>query len=281
MNNLLLKEKTAHGSADFPFHIISHQDTLGTYSVPYHWHDEIEIIYLEYGNINIYCNEQEYHLEPNQFYIINANELHQILGVTPSLHHAIIFHPSLLDFSLFDKTEEQFIRPITSGNAKFISQIYQDHNYDFIINNLVNTDTHDYLSIKISLYNIINIFYKNHLIEIDTNPNKHEDLKKVILYIQNNFNKTLTLDMIAKQIMISPNHLCKYFKKNMGITVFQYINQYKINQSINYLLHSKLTIIEIAMNCGFDNISYFIRTFKKITGFTPKQYRNQNQKENS
>lgn len=276
MDNLLLKEQREHGSADFPFHIISHKDALGTYSVPHHWHDEIEIIYLEYGTINIYCNEQEYPLEPGNFYIVNSNELHQILGVTPSLHHAIIFHSKLLDFNFFDKAEEQIIKPITSGNAKFISKVYDDHDYHSIIRQLIDTNSDDYLAIKIAIYSLINMFYQNNLIEIDKEPDKHEDLKKVIMFIQNNFDKSLTLEMIAKQIMISPNHLCKYFKKKMGITVFQYINQYRINQSIYYLLHSQLTIIDIAMNCGFDNISYYIRTFKKITGLTPKQYRMQN-----
>ena len=141
---------------------------------------------------------------------------------------------------------------------------------------MIDTNSDDYLAIKIAIYSLINMFYQNNLIEIDREPDKHEDLKKVIMFIQNNFDKSLTLEMIAKQIMISPNHLCKYFKKKMGITVFQYINQYRINQSIYYLLHSQLTIIDIAMNCGFDNISYYIRTFKKITGLTPKQYRMQN-----
>lgn len=273
MDKLFLKEKRDHGSVDFPFHIISHTDKLGTYSVPHHWHDEIEIIYLEYGHINIYCNEQEYILSPGDFYVVNTNELHHILGVTPSLHHAIIFHPKLLDFNFFDKTEETYIKPITSGHSKFVSQIYQDTKYTDVLSTLTKTDYQNYLTIKILLYTLINHFYQENNIQVDFQPDKYNDLKKVILFIQNNYNTSLTLEMIANQLMISPNHLCKYFKKKMGMTVFQYINQYRINRAIYHLLHTDLSVIDIALDCGFDNISYFIRTFKNVTGTTPKQYR--------
>lgn len=276
MDHLLLKEKRSHGSVDFPFHVISHVDKIGNYSVPHHWHDEIEIIYLEYGRVNIYSNEQEYKLKPGDFYIVNSNELHQILGVEPSLHHAIIFHPRLLDFNFFDHTEEQFIKPITSGNAKFSSHVYKDQDHLSIMRQLVDTDVKEYLSIKILIYTLINEFYHHHLIETNAQPNKHDDIKKVILYIQNNFSTCLVLDDIAKQINISPNHLCKYFKKKMGITVFQYINQYRISQSMYLLVNTNLSITDIALNCGFENISYYNRTFKKMTSLTPNQYRHQN-----
>lgn len=59
------------------------------------------------------------------------------------------------------------------------------------------------------------------------------------------------------------------------MTVFQYMKQYRINKSIDLLLQSDLSIINIAMQCGFDNLSYYIRTFKELTGLTPKQYRRQ------
>ncbi len=273
MNKQALKEQKEHGSFDFPFHIISHTDNLGTYNVSFHWHDEIEIIYLEYGEINIRCTEKEYHLMPGDFYIINSNELHQISGKTPSLHHAIIFHPHFLDFSIFDKAEENFIHPITSGTAGFIPKIHQDRCYSHFLKRLVETSSKQYLSIKILLYALIDQLYQKDQITVEKYTETQENLKKIISYIQKNYNEPLTLNQIAQQIMITPNYLCKYFKKKMGITVFQYIQQYRINQSIDLLLQSDLPIINIAMQCGFDNLSYYIRTFKKQTGITPKQYR--------
>ena len=275
MNRESLKEQRKHGKYDLPFHIISHTDSLGTYNVSYHWHDEIEIIYLEYGEIDIRCSEKEYHLTSGDFYIINSNELHQISGRSPSLHHAVIFHPHFLDFSLFDRAEEVYIHPITSGSAQFAAGVCQDQDCLHLLRQLVGTSPKKYLSIKILLYALIDQFYQKNQIIMKEPSNAQDDLKKVLSYIQENFNKPLTLNQIAQQIMITPNYLCRYFKKKMGMTVFQYMKQYRINKSIDLLLQSDLSIINIAMQCGFDNLSYYIRTFKKLTGLTPKQYRRQ------
>ena len=72
---------------------------------------------------------------------------------------------------------------------------------------------------------------------------------------------------------MSPTYFCKYFHQEMGKTPFAFLNEYRIKKAAILLDDSSLYVSDIAINCGFDNISYFIRKFKEYQGITPKKYR--------
>ena len=94
MANINLKEKSNHGTAMFPFHIYSHLDSIGNYSVPFHWHNEIEIIYIEKGELKIDIDMVTIIAKPGDYFFINSEQLHLInsLDNKASLHHAIVFY---------------------------------------------------------------------------------------------------------------------------------------------------------------------------------------------
>lgn len=95
-------------------------------------------------------------------------------------------------------------------------------------------------------------------------------------YIEQNYsNPDLSLEEIAENLKIAPNYLSTIFSKNLGIKLFEYVNEYRLDKSINLLLHTDKTINDISAECGFGSSRNYIRIFKKYKDNTPGAYRKQ------
>ena len=99
-------------------------------------------------------------------------------------------------------------------------------------------------------------------------------LSDVILYINNNFTKKLTLDEIADVGKLSRSGLCHSFKSAYNCTVFNYILKLRLNYGRSLLIINRsMPIKEVALLCGFDDVSYFCRAYKAKFGISPKSFR--------
>jgi AraC family transcriptional regulator, arabinose operon regulatory protein len=99
-------------------------------------------------------------------------------------------------------------------------------------------------------------------------------LKPLLDYIDENYNKPLTLEAMAGVAGITPQHLCTVFKKTTNIRIFQYINSVRIKKSKELLLHHPMMQVkEIAYSAGFEDANYFCSVFKKHEQLTPNQFR--------
>ncbi|AKE18064.1 MULTISPECIES: bifunctional transcriptional activator/DNA repair enzyme AdaA [Bacillus] len=109
-----------------------------------------------------------------------------------------------------------------------------------------------------------------------TLPNE-EWVKQIKDYIEKHYDKSLTLDMLAEMCHGSPFHLQRTFKRIIGLTPIEYIQQFRILKATEYLLHTNQSIKEISTAVGIENPEYFATLFKKKTGFTPTEYRKKNE----
>lgn len=126
-----------------------------------------------------------------------------------------------------------------------------------------------------ALYQIIYQFISNEKLKKYKKENtyKIERLKKVLKYIHSNYHQDLHLKDMADVINISKYHFSHFFKSITGITPVDYLNSYRINQACHLLDDNDRLILDIALAVGFNNFSYFIKTFKKYKGCTPSEYR--------
>ncbi|MEC0014328.1 bifunctional transcriptional activator/DNA repair enzyme AdaA, partial [Bacillus cereus] len=109
-----------------------------------------------------------------------------------------------------------------------------------------------------------------------TLPNE-EWVEQIKDYIEKHYDKSLTLDMLAGMCHGSPFHLQRTFKRIIGLTPIEYIQQFRILKATKYLLHTNQSIKEISTAVGIENPEYFATLFKKKTGFTPTEYRKKNE----
>lgn len=96
-------------------------------------------------------------------------------------------------------------------------------------------------------------------------------------YIDAHYAQNLSLKEIAEYVGYSQSHFCFLFKAITGKTAVEYINSVRVQKAIELLKNSKLSILDISLEVGFNTISNFNKTFKLITGFTPRDYRKRNE----
>ncbi len=94
-------------------------------------------------------------------------------------------------------------------------------------------------------------------------------------FVYNHLNSRITIKELADYTKLSPSYLSRLFKKELGISISDYIAEKKIEKAKNLLKYSDCTFIEIANYLAFSSQSHFIQTFKKAVGLTPKKYRDQ------
>lgn len=102
---------------------------------------------------------------------------------------------------------------------------------------------------------------------------KNRRMQKILLYIMNNFQNTITLDDMADLINLDKSSFCIFFKKMTGKTFFSYLTDYRIEASCQIITKTNTTIAEACYASGFKDVPYYNRTFKKLKGITPTEYK--------
>jgi two-component system response regulator YesN len=98
-------------------------------------------------------------------------------------------------------------------------------------------------------------------------------VRQAISYIENNFGSHISLDLIAKEVGLSPVYFSSIFKKETGVNLSDYLSDYRIKKAKEFLKKSNMNINEIAYNTGFQDPKYFSKLFKKAVGISPIEYR--------
>lgn len=108
---------------------------------------------------------------------------------------------------------------------------------------------------------------------INNKANKQQQrLQQVYSYIDEHYAQKIELEEVAQRVNLGKEAFCRYFKRNTGSTFTQFLNQYRITQAKRLLLAGR-NITETCYECGFESLSYFNRTFKKISGENPSTYK--------
>lgn len=295
-----LKEIRPHGTKFFPCAIYHTRSAAKKgICIKHHWHDEIEIIYFSGGEFNLEINMEHYHVTSECFYFINAGELHSIVVKKAEKcgEDAIVFHPMILSFESYDSAQLDLMQPILNGKLLFprcltpdhpafasirlaFTQAIQSFGIDIDEKNpsnkdVVTDDLASQLLIKASLLRIFGILYQYELfIPTDKNYNKKvEGIKKALTYIKENYKEKIYIADLASLLNMNEQYFCRYFKKALDHSPIEYINKYRIKQALSLLEKTDLSVMEICLECGYNNLGNFLREFRKYTNTTPLQYR--------
>ena len=103
-----------------------------------------------------------------------------------------------------------------------------------------------------------------------------ESIRTLLTFIDFSYSTRLSLSNLANKLNVSPSYLSKRFKKELGISLFEYITKVRIEKSKSLLKDKNISIVDVAIRSGFEDQAYYARTFKKIMGLTPTQYRKLN-----
>ena len=143
-----------------------------------------------------------------------------------------------------------------------------------LINENFNANIEEFKDLEDLSVWVSNIMQRFISLTFEFDKAKHADIiYRVIDYIKNNYRERISLDELAKKTFLSKTYLSSLFKKETGYSISEYINDIRVDKSQSLLKDSDLSITDIAEMCGFEDQSYYTKVFKKVTGITPKKYR--------
>ena len=116
-------------------------------------------------------------------------------------------------------------------------------------------------------------FLASPIVQNTINESDSDRLNKVYEYVINNYHHEIPLEKAARIASLSTPAFCRYFKKRTNKTYIQFLNEIRIANACHLLAEEDLPVARICYSCGYTNVSYFIRQFKRITGFTPLNYK--------
>lgn len=278
-------ENKNHTPADFPYNTYLCSIPLDFSSVKLHWHDEVEIIVIKKGIGLVSVDFVTYTVKSGDVVFVFPGQLHSISQKDSEImeYENILFKSSLLKSSGYDLCNDKFIQPLLSGAANINPVIDDTFSYHLSlealineIDNLCSNRPYAYqLAVKSHLFQIFYILVSN-CEKNDVKPISKKSLEKVkmiLSYIADNFQENITIEEVAGHCFYSKSYFMKFFKETMGISFIQYLNDYRLEVAAKMLIGTSDNVIDIAINTGFDNLSYFNRCFKKKYGMTPGKYR--------
>jgi AraC-like DNA-binding protein len=282
MKHIGYNESRQRGRFDFPIEFHSVTCRHPHYTMPYHWHIEYELIRILQGEFSLSLNEENITAKTGDIVFIRDGIVH---GGTPKDEHCIyecivLNMDALLKNISICKNEVEAILEhsiliynyFTEKNTAIHTVIWQlfdalkrqGPGYEFIFQG--NLYHFLGLVLKEKLYSSANDY-------VIKGIRKHiHKLKQALKLIDTSYTAPLTLDQLAEAAGLSPKYFCKFFQKMTHRTPIDYLNYYRIEAACSKLTASTMSITDIAYDCGFNDLSYFIKTFKKYKGTTPNRY---------
>ena len=286
MRSKTLHETQIHGSLSFPYIVYKGNIPEFFSSYPLHWHDEMEVIYIRSGQGIITIQSHQYIVKSDDIVIIPPQMVHSIEQYPKSKmeYFNILFHFSLLNYSTNDTCYDKYFKPLYCHTK--LPSLYLKSDVDlnrflhphimYLIENRKKSYTSDELMIKSNLFDIMH--YVNQYSSPTSSDelslkNNYDKLKNLLLHIQSNYDRAITIKDAAAICGFSSSHFMKLFKELTGKSFSQYLIDYRLEIAARQLVETSYKIIDLAENVGFHNVSYFSRAFHAKYGKTPSAYR--------
>ena len=272
MSKSSAKESAQHTSLTSPFRYYpSALPDLNLFFPP-HWHNEFELNYIRSGRAVFYYNGIRFTAEEGDIFIFQPNQTHSMttLGDERSYYDTFLF------------TGDPFGPPGERGNHAVISPLVSG---DSLIRQPINRDCAGYEVIRQTVESMISaakldsaptdllvkgdllrLFYYLHAYGHITYRQSEkaadeERIRPVLTYIDRHFAEDLTIDALAQLIPLSKSYFMYCFKRITGTSIVTYITQIRIKKACEMLLNPNKQVVQIAMECGVDNLSNVNRQF--------------------
>ena len=278
-------ENARHGEEIFPLQKYVTPLWKEEPQVTAHWHEEAEFTRLEKGSCTYQIHLETYEVEEGDLIFIPPAVLHAISNEKEECMQSetYVFHMDFLGAKAADICAIRYLNPLM--NQKLIppfvikkghplyekaAELFENINAEY------DKKTPGYeIVIKSYLLQLVAalIPYCTRNTEADAILTEHaKKLKEVLSYIDAHYMEELTISGLAGICFFSEYYFMRFFKKYMGMSCVQYIKNVRLERAADQFENGETNTLEVALACGFSNLSYFHREFKKKYGMTPKRF---------
>lgn len=230
--------------------------TYNNTSCRLHSHTYSEIIRVKKGNLDIIIDNKKYTIQPNQICYILPHTPHIMIS-NNSIFDVIVFSNSYI-FDIEENYKDMCAKKIIFDiDNKIIDKLFENNDL--------------YLSTSMFCY-IFHLFIKNNVFT-KANIQYRNFVDKALSYINDNYDKSATLNSFSSIINLNSHYTSNIFSKYFHCTFPQILNTIRIEKACEFLKNTNLSITSISNKCGYDNMRTFNRNFIQILNTTPREYR--------
>ncbi len=257
------------------------------FTYPWHFHSEYEIIYIEKGTGTRFVGNSIEKFGDGEVLFIGSNLPHYLKS--DDSYHAeksglrakgtiVQFEKDFMHYSL--NYYPQFIgikRLFKEANAGVIFPVGCSEKLIWLLNRIPLDKGFDQIITLLQILGEMSNIKTRRMIstQMDNFPAQKgiKRLDKIISFINKNYTRKITLEEIASYSAMNPSAFCRYFKKETGKSFVNFVTEMRIGYACKLLLMNKLNVSQVGAECGFENISHFNKSFKKVKGYSPSDYR--------
>lgn len=252
--------------------------------VPWHWHEEIEVIAIAQGRGLIQAGGEAWALEAGDGVFVNANTLHSVELVEggPCRLHSLVFSADLLAGAPGSVFERRYLRPVLGSSTRALP-LRQEESWQRDAVAAIEGAYQAFVAEKFGWELLVRgelgrlwSLAAEHMDPAVPAPEESSDtlrLKRMLNCLHQNFDRKLTLEEVAGAANVGKRECLRCFQRTIGVTPIQYLLKYRVRQATHLLSETELPVTEVALRCGFESPSYFSLTFRRLTGQTPLEYR--------
>lgn len=260
----MLFHQSANSSSNFNYNTAFYTDCIWEY----HFHKNLELIYVIRGAVNCTVNDKPYRLTQGEFGLCLPYDIHRYEPESDTQYWVLVFSEDFVRY--FSK---KIINKVGDGYVFHL----KDSVKDYIIAQLINNESLTVFTLKSCLYAVCEE-YLNSIKLVDKNRSHAEAISAIVDYVAENHTKKITLSDIAKELGYDYNYMSRHFKNIFNITFTDFINIYRLETAIKLLDDTNNSITDIAFESGFQSVRSFHSFFKKTMEISPAQYRKASRK---
>ena len=279
MRYLATHEHAPRGTFDFPIELYYVDPSHPRYEMPFHWHMEHELILVLQGVLRLSVEGEAFELAPGDCMLIADGAIH---GGTPEgcIYECLVF--DLERFLAGTTTCGQRAALLTEGDARLEGKFPAGTQAAAIVSQLFQAMETERPGYELTTMGLLwqlwgELLGQRLLGAAEPGPprdiRRAQAVKNVLRRIRSSYGQPLTLEDLAAEAALEPKYFCRVFRQITGRTPINYLNYYRVECAAELLCTTQGSITDIALECGFGDVIYFSRMFRRYKGQTPGQYR--------
>lgn len=250
-----------------------------------HWHEDIEFIRILKGEMNYYINGRNVLLKEKDGIMVNARQLHYGYSVSQRncTFICVLFHPSLL--SANKPLYRKYVQPVLENRR--LEYLYLDSSHKeaslilSYLDQICALKDKGETGYELEIAGLLHLLWRNVFLPAQGCLPEEEDpkasdirlQKDMVSYIYQHFSEKITLEDIAASGGVCRSKCCRIFRHYLRQSPIDFMNTYRLEVSSYLLKNTDKTITQIAVDCGFNHLSYFSELFARHFKCTPREYR--------
>lgn len=275
-------DRTQHGTLEFPVEYYYVDEQHPRYKMPFHWHNEWEILRILDGTMEISLDDEQYALRQGDILLIRGGMLH---GGEPEncVYECLVFDL----YGIYRTVEmvKPYLRPFYR-QTRLPQSLYPARGCEEVtaaVERLMAVFSKrspcPELETVANLSSLFSWIHSSGAYETapsgEDGSRRIDRIKPVLEYIEAHYSQALTLEELAGVAGMNSKYFCRVFRSLTHRSPVDYLNFYRIEQAAHLLDSTELPVTEVGNRCGFWESSYFTKVFRKYKGTTPVQYRKQ------